>query len=93
MHEIAYQWGRFAWWLYNANPEVIAPILAAVVSVGVTAVLALLTFYNVRATYRQARAMLQPALKSETTFYDFVNDASGVSNTEVLKVERVVLYC
>ncbi len=31
--------------------------------------LGLADFYNVRATYRQARGMLQPALKIDTTFY------------------------
>jgi hypothetical protein len=81
MNEIAYQWGRFAWWVYHANPEVVATVGSAIVSVIVTAILAVLTYYNVKATYRQASAMLQPALRIQTTFYDFVDDASGVSNT------------
>jgi hypothetical protein len=69
MNEIAYQWGKFAWWVYHANPEVVATVLAAVVSVGVTAILVVLTYYNVRASFRQARGMLQPALKIEGTIY------------------------
>lgn len=70
LREIAYQWGRFAWWLSQGTNSTALGALAAVLSVGVTAILTPLTFYIVRATYRQARAMLQPALKLETTFYN-----------------------
>lgn len=81
MGEIAHEWGRFTWWVLHANPEVVATVGSAVVSAIVTAVLAVLTYYNVKATYRQASAMVQPALRVETTFYDYVHDASGVTNT------------
>lgn len=80
---IAYEWGKFVWWLYHANPEAVATILAIVVSAGVTVFLAFFTFLNVRASSRQTRAMLQPALKIDTTFHNDPKhpkyDASGVA--------------
>jgi len=86
-----YQWGKFAWWVSHTSPEVVATVCGAIMSAFVTAILAILTYYNVKATSRQARAMLQPALKIETTFHDFQMGVAGMRNTGSTEAGKGVL--
>src|SRR2546425_991587 len=59
---MAYEWGRFTWWLAQGQNAVAVQVVAAFVLVGVTAWYTYLTHRVMKATGKQASAALQPLL-------------------------------
>ncbi len=59
---MAYEWGRFTWWLAQGQNAVAMQVAAAVLVAVITGWYALLTHWIMKATHKQATAVLQPQL-------------------------------
>ena len=59
---MAYQWGRFIWWLAQGNNATAIQAVAAILVALITAWYAILTHWIMKATKKQASAALQPVL-------------------------------